>query len=115
MVLSLHSPSVVPGNTLYVQNDADLAVLLQRLRAHLAFFRDELHGRFVTPEARPNSSSWRRNSIGRRARARWQRGRPGRPVGARLPPESGSRRGAGALLLDLRAAAIGALRQPAAP
>jgi hypothetical protein len=50
-VLSLHSPSVVPGNTPYVQSDADLPVLLQRLRGYLTFFRDELHGRFVTPHA----------------------------------------------------------------
>ena len=50
-VLSLHSPSAVPGNTPYVQSDADLAVLLQRLRGYLTFFRDELHGRFVTPGA----------------------------------------------------------------
>jgi hypothetical protein len=50
-VLSLHSPSVVPGNTPYVRADKDLALLLQRLRGYLAFFRDELHGRFVTPNA----------------------------------------------------------------
>jgi hypothetical protein len=50
-VLSLHSPSVVPGNTPYVRDDADLALLLQRLRGYLTFFRDELHGRFVTPHA----------------------------------------------------------------
>jgi hypothetical protein len=50
-VLSLHSPSVVPGNTPYVRNDAELAALLQRLRSYLTFFRDELHGRFVTPHA----------------------------------------------------------------
>jgi hypothetical protein len=48
-VLSLHSPSVVPGNTPYVRNDTDLAALLQRLRAYLTFFRDELGGRFITP------------------------------------------------------------------
>jgi hypothetical protein len=48
-VLSLHSPSVVPGNTPYVRNDADLALLLRRLRGYLAFFRGELGGRFVTP------------------------------------------------------------------
>jgi hypothetical protein len=41
----------MPGNTLYVRNDADLATLLQRLRGYLTFFRDELHGRFVTPDA----------------------------------------------------------------
>jgi hypothetical protein len=50
-VLSLHSPSVAPGNTPYVHSDADLAALLQRLRGYLTFFRDELHGRFVTPHA----------------------------------------------------------------
>jgi hypothetical protein len=50
-VLSLHSPSVMPGNTPYVRNGAELAALLQRLRAYLTFFRDELHGRFVTPHA----------------------------------------------------------------
>jgi hypothetical protein len=50
-VLSLHSPSVVPGNTPYVRSDADLRVLLGRLREYLAFFRDELCGRFMTPLA----------------------------------------------------------------
>lgn len=50
-VLSLHSPSVAPGNTPYVQSDADLALLLQRLRGYLTFFREALHGRFVTPHA----------------------------------------------------------------
>ena len=50
-VLSLHSPSVVPGNTPYVRSEADLGRLLQRLRAYLTFFRDELHGRFLTPDA----------------------------------------------------------------
>jgi hypothetical protein len=50
-VLSLHSPSVVPGNTPYVQSEADLAELLRRLRAYLGFFRDELNGRFITPHA----------------------------------------------------------------
>ena len=48
-VLSLHSPSVVPGNTPYVRSDADLSLLLQRLDGYLTFFRDELRGRFVTP------------------------------------------------------------------
>jgi hypothetical protein len=50
-VLSLHSPSVVPGNTPYVRSDADLSVLLGRLQGYLAFFRDELSGRFLTPLA----------------------------------------------------------------
>jgi hypothetical protein len=50
-VLSLHSPSVVPGNTPYVQSDADLTLLLQRLGGYLTFFRDELRGRFLTPDA----------------------------------------------------------------
>jgi hypothetical protein len=50
-VLSLHSPSVVPGNTPYVRHEGDLALLLQRLRGYLAFFRDELRGRFMMPLA----------------------------------------------------------------
>jgi len=50
-VLSFHSPSVVPGNTPYVRDDAELAAFLERLRAFLAWFGDELHGRFVTPQA----------------------------------------------------------------
>jgi hypothetical protein len=50
-VLSLHSPSVVPGNTPYVSTDDDLAALLERLRGYLRFFRDELRGRFTTPQA----------------------------------------------------------------
>ena len=50
-VLSLHSPSVVPGNTPYVRRKEDLAQLLQRLSGFLVFFRDELGGRFMTPLA----------------------------------------------------------------
>jgi hypothetical protein len=50
-VLSFHSPSVVPGNTPYVRSDSELAAFLERLRAFLARFQDELHGRFVTPDA----------------------------------------------------------------
>ncbi|MGH6905753.1 MAG: hypothetical protein ACREIR_23790 [Geminicoccaceae bacterium] len=50
-VLSFHSPSVVPGNTPYVRTDADLAAFLERLRGFLAWFRRDLHGRFVTPHA----------------------------------------------------------------
>jgi hypothetical protein len=34
-----------------VRTDADLAILLRRLRGYLTFFRDELHGRFLTPLA----------------------------------------------------------------
>ena len=80
-VLSLHSPSVVPGNTPYVRDDKDLALLLQRLRGYLAFFRDELHGRFVTPNAlkaelerlaphRPQELGRRRGLSPRKSRAR---------------------------------------------
>jgi hypothetical protein len=50
-VLSLHSPSVVPGHTPYVRTDADLVALLLRLGEYLRFFRDGLRGRFVTPQA----------------------------------------------------------------
>jgi hypothetical protein len=50
-VLSLHSPSVVPGHTPYVRTEADRVALLQRLRDYLKFFSDELGGRFATPHA----------------------------------------------------------------
>ena len=50
-MLSLHSPSVVPGHTPYVRTDADLVALLQRLRDYLRFFRHELRGRSRTPHA----------------------------------------------------------------
>jgi hypothetical protein len=50
-VLSLHSPSVVPGNTPYVRSDAERTALLARLGSYLTFFRNELLGRFVTPHA----------------------------------------------------------------
>jgi hypothetical protein len=50
-VLSFHSPSVVPGNTPYVTSAAELDAFLERLRRFLAMFRDDLHGRFVTPHA----------------------------------------------------------------
>jgi hypothetical protein len=50
-VVSLHSPSVVPGHTPYVRTDADVVALLQRLHEYLIFFRDELRGRFSTPPA----------------------------------------------------------------
>jgi hypothetical protein len=50
-VLSLHSPSVVPGNTPYVRSHADLAILLERLRGYLLFFLDDLRGRFAPPDA----------------------------------------------------------------
>ena len=50
-VLSFHSPSVVPGNTPYVTSEAELDAFLERLRRFLVMFRDELHGRFVTPHA----------------------------------------------------------------
>jgi hypothetical protein len=49
--LSFHSPSVVPGNTPYVQSDAELAAFLERLRGFLAWFQSDLHGRFITPHA----------------------------------------------------------------
>jgi hypothetical protein len=49
-VLSFHSPSVEPGNTPYVRNDADLNALLERLRQYLTRFGDELDGRFANPD-----------------------------------------------------------------
>jgi hypothetical protein len=47
--LAYHSPSLVPGFTPYVRDAAELRGFLARLRCFLAFFRDSLGGRFVTP------------------------------------------------------------------
>ena len=43
-VLSLHSPSMAPGNTPYVRSEADLDDLLARLDGFLGFFMAELGG-----------------------------------------------------------------------
>ena len=47
-VLSYHSPSLVPGNTPYVHNQADLERLLRWLDEFYDFFRSEVGGRFMT-------------------------------------------------------------------
>jgi hypothetical protein len=46
--LSLHSPSLLPGNTPYARNQAELDRLVADTDRFLACFRDELGGRFVT-------------------------------------------------------------------
>lgn len=47
--LSYHSPSLLPGSTAYVRNDAELAQFLERLEAYLVWFAGELGGCFTTP------------------------------------------------------------------
>ncbi len=47
--LSLHSPSLQPGNTPYARSEAELARLLTETARFLAFFRDGLGGRFAGP------------------------------------------------------------------
>ena len=47
--LSYHSPSLAPGNTPYVQNDADLRSFLQRIEQYLEFFASEVGGHAATP------------------------------------------------------------------
>ncbi|WP_161988371.1 glycosyltransferase [Elioraea sp. Yellowstone] len=49
--LTLHSPTLAPGNTPYTRTEADLVALLERIDRYLAFFRDELGGQFTTPSA----------------------------------------------------------------
>ena len=49
--LTLHSPTLMPGNTPYTRTEAELAGLLGTIDRYLAFFRDELGGRFTTPSA----------------------------------------------------------------
>ena len=46
--LTYHSPSLEPGHTPYVRDEADLAGFLSSLQTVLAFFRDRIGGRFTT-------------------------------------------------------------------
>jgi hypothetical protein len=46
--LTYHSPSLEPGHTPYVRDEADLAAFLARIETVLTWFRDELGGRFTT-------------------------------------------------------------------
>jgi hypothetical protein len=46
--LTYHSPSLAPGHTPYVRDEADLERFLASIETVLAFFRDELGGRFTT-------------------------------------------------------------------
>jgi hypothetical protein len=44
-----HSPSLAPGNTPYVRNQADLSAFLRRIEQYLDFFLGEVGGRPATP------------------------------------------------------------------
>ena len=46
--LTYHSPSLAPGHTPYVRDEADLAGFLASIETVLTHFRDELGGRFTT-------------------------------------------------------------------
>jgi hypothetical protein len=46
--LSLHSPSVVPGNTSYVRDEGELHSLLTTCRNYFRFFLDEVGGQPMT-------------------------------------------------------------------
>ena len=46
--LTYHSPSLAPGHTPYVRDQADLARFLAAIEQVLAFFRDQIGGRFTT-------------------------------------------------------------------
>ena len=50
LVFSFHSPSVTPGFTPYVRDQAELRDFLARIEGFLHFFRDTLHGTFATPD-----------------------------------------------------------------
>jgi hypothetical protein len=47
--LSYHSSSLAPGNTPYVQTEADLRAFLQRIEQYLEFFSGEIGGCAATP------------------------------------------------------------------
>lgn len=46
--LTYHSPSLAPGHTPYVRDEADLDRFLAAIEQVLTFFRDEIGGRFTT-------------------------------------------------------------------
>ena len=46
--LTYHSPSLAPGQTPYVRDEAELAAFLARIEQVLTFFRDRIGGRFTT-------------------------------------------------------------------
>lgn len=46
--LVYHSPSLVPGNTPYVRDEAELAAFLATIEQVLTYFRDVIGGRFTT-------------------------------------------------------------------
>lgn len=49
VTLAFHSPSLEPGHTPYVRNEADLARFLDDLRSYLDFFLGDLGGRVSDP------------------------------------------------------------------
>ncbi|MGE4048347.1 MAG: glycosyltransferase, partial [Acetobacteraceae bacterium] len=49
--LSFHSTSLVPGSTPYVRTGDDAERLVSWLRHYVSFFRQDLHGQVVTPDA----------------------------------------------------------------
>ena len=49
--LAYHSPSLAPGNTPYVEDEAELAGFIANLEEVLTYFRDALGGRFTTMTA----------------------------------------------------------------
>jgi hypothetical protein len=46
--LTYHSPSLEPGHTLYVRDEAELDRFLAAIERVLSFFQDEMGGRFTT-------------------------------------------------------------------
>jgi hypothetical protein len=56
-----HSPSLAPGNTPYVRNEAGLHAFLRRIDQYLDFFTRELGGRAATPfEVKALAERWSR-------------------------------------------------------
>ncbi|HEY1299387.1 MAG TPA: glycosyltransferase [Stellaceae bacterium] len=54
-----HSPSLAPGYTPYVRNEADLRAFLQRIEQYLEFFTGEVGGRPATPfEIKALAAQW---------------------------------------------------------
>jgi hypothetical protein len=49
LTYTYHSPSLAPGNTPYVRNEADLRAFVNRIEQYLEFFSSEIGGRAATP------------------------------------------------------------------
>ena len=75
--LTFHSPSLAPGNTPYVRDDAQLQSFLRRIEQYLEFFMTEVGGQAVTPFEIKERASRLAPGPAASSRRRWRDDRPG--------------------------------------